>query len=324
MYIQADTIDDLLRATFETILLEGERVAPSKGPNKELFGVVLELTKPLARVSRTEMKGRLYSALGELFWYLAGSDNLAFIQYYLGKDGYGSDDGKTVWGAYGPRIFNMRNTTNQITSVRSLLSSKTRSPSRKAVIQLFNAEDISQQHADVPCTCTLQFLVRNTGLDMFVCMRSNDAYRGLPHDVFAFTMIQELLARDLGLPIGRYKHAAASLHLYESDEAKVGEFMNEAWQDIVEMPPMPDGDPWKSIEILKFAEEQIRHGNDIDIDSLSLKGYWSDLCRLLQVYSLTKQCTTDNRAKVETLMKQMSSDFFRPYISDRVNRLGSR
>ena len=57
MYIKADTIDDLLRDVFDKIVKDGERVVPSKGPNKELFGVVLELGKPLARVSRTEMKG---------------------------------------------------------------------------------------------------------------------------------------------------------------------------------------------------------------------------------------------------------------------------
>jgi thymidylate synthase len=233
VHIRADTIDDLLRNVFEIILKDGERVVPSKGPNKELFGVVLELTKPLARVSRTESKGRLYSALGEFLWYLAGSDDLAFIQYYL-KDGYKSDDGKTVWGAYGPRLFRMRDSIDQISQVTCLLSDEKRSPSRKAVIQLFNAEDISRYHADVPCTCTLQFLVRQSGLDMFVSMRSNDAYRGLPHDVFAFTMLQEILARGLGVPIGRYKHAAGSLHLYEDDEEKVDEFMGEAWQDIVE------------------------------------------------------------------------------------------
>src|ERR1043165_8344585 len=109
----------------------------------------------------------------------------------------------------------MRSGIDQIAQVRKLLSDPERSPSRKAVIQLFNAEDISEDHEDVPCTCTLQFLLRKAGLDLFVSMRSNDAYRGLPHDVFAFTMLQEILARDLGKPVGRYKHAAGSLHLYE-------------------------------------------------------------------------------------------------------------
>ena len=319
MHIQADTVDDLLREVFGRLLKDGERVVPSKGTNKELFGVVLELSKPLARVSRTEMKGRLYSALGELLWYLAGSNDLAFIDYYL-KDGYESDDDKTVWGAYGPRLFKLRDGIDQIAQVRNMLAA--RPSSRRAVMQLFNAEDISVPHKDVPCTCTLQFLVRKTGLDMFVNMRSNDAYKGLPHDIFAFTMLQEILARDLGIAIGRYKHAAGSLHLYEVDEENVGEFLGEAWQDIEEMPVMPDGSQWKAIEILKSVEEKIRGGNEIDIDALGLNGYWADLVRLLVVYRLTRDRSGGaNRDKVEALSKLMSSDFFRPYISDRKKRI---
>lgn len=321
MHIQGDTLDDLLHEVFDRLLKEGERVVPRKGPNKELFGVVLELKRPLARLSRTDSKGRLYSALGELFWYLAGSNDLRFIQYYLGKKAYESDDDRTVWGGYGPRLFRMRGRIDQVAQVTGLLSDKRLSPSRKAVIQLFDADDISTDHKDVPCTCTLQFLVRKTGLDLFVSMRSNDAYRGLPHDVFAFTMLQEILARNLGLRLGRYKHAAGSLHLYDKDEKHVTEFMGEAWQDIVEMPPMPDGDPWKAIEVLKQVEEDIRNGKQIDIDGLGLDAYWADLARLLFVFALTKKRPgRENRQKLDELSMKMSSDFFRPYIDDRKRR----
>ena len=46
-------------------------------------------------------------------------------------------------------------------------------------------------------------------------MRSNDVYLGLPHDVFSFTMIQEIVARLLGVEMGDYTHFAGSLHLYD-------------------------------------------------------------------------------------------------------------
>lgn len=41
-------------------------------------------------------------------------------------------------------------------------------------------------------------------------MRSNDAYLGFPHDVFFFTMIQELVARSLGIRVGDYHHFATT------------------------------------------------------------------------------------------------------------------
>jgi thymidylate synthase len=94
-----------------------------------------------------------------------------------------------VHGGYGPRLFRHR-AGNQ---VQSAIEALKRGPStRRAVVQIFDAEDVASRHKEVPCTCTLQFLVRRQRLHMLVSMRSNDAYKGLPHDVFCFTMLQEI------------------------------------------------------------------------------------------------------------------------------------
>src|SRR4051812_34726189 len=103
VYMTATTLDDLLRAAVETIIKKGRRIRPSKGPAREITGVVLKLSKPRARLSRTERKGTLFSCLGETLWYLAGSNRLAFIQHYLRHYSTFSDDGVTLYGAYGPR-----------------------------------------------------------------------------------------------------------------------------------------------------------------------------------------------------------------------------
>jgi thymidylate synthase len=63
--LMADTLDDLLLKVFSKILRNGERVKASKGWNRELSGVVLELKNPLARLSRTETKGTVFSCLGD-------------------------------------------------------------------------------------------------------------------------------------------------------------------------------------------------------------------------------------------------------------------
>src|SRR5260370_41880706 len=48
-------------------------------------------------------------------------------------------------------------------------------------------------------------------------MRSNDAWLGLPYDVFTFTRIQAYVAAAVGVEPGRYTHTVGSLHLYERD-----------------------------------------------------------------------------------------------------------
>jgi thymidylate synthase len=84
----ADNVDDLMRRAFAR-LLSGHRrnnkVVASKGANTEVFGALLELTNPRARLGRSKSRARVFSPLGELMWYLSGSNELEPIQYYLKK-----------------------------------------------------------------------------------------------------------------------------------------------------------------------------------------------------------------------------------------------
>ena len=73
-YFRAKTLDDLLRYALQSIEKYGETVRASKGRTREVRGVVLELTNPLARLSRTESRGKIFSCIGELCWYLKGTN----------------------------------------------------------------------------------------------------------------------------------------------------------------------------------------------------------------------------------------------------------
>ena len=247
MYVAARTLDDLLRDILQRLLKSRNHIDPSKGPATELTGVLLKLANPRARLSRTESKGTVFSCLGELLWYLAGTNELKFIQHYIPDYWRFSDDHKTVYGGYGPRLLGKNGWPNQLHNIIDLL--KKRPESRQAVIQLFDAKDILRYHEDIPCTCTLQFMIRQHRLHMFTNMRSNDAFLGLPHDIFSFTMLQEIIARSIGIELGTYKHAVGSLHLYCANRDKAIQYVSEAVQPTLEisMPEMPRGDPWPSI-----------------------------------------------------------------------------
>jgi thymidylate synthase len=136
MFIKATNVDDLLRDVLQQLLRRGSRIHPTRGAAAELPPVLLCLTNPRARLSRTESKGKIFSCLSELLWYLAQSDDLAFISYYLSHYLEESDDGRMVYGAYGPRLFNFRQ-QSQLGNVVRLL--KRNAFSRKAVVQLFDA-----------------------------------------------------------------------------------------------------------------------------------------------------------------------------------------
>ena len=299
---------------FRQLLRKGRQVTASRGATRELRGVLLELTDPRARLSRTELKGTVFSCLGELLWYLSGSNSLDFIKYYIQRYELESGDEKTVHGGYGPRLFNNRGIDQLRNTVALLID---RPSTRRAVIQLFNAEDINEPHKEVPCTCTLQFMIRAGHLHCFTCMRSNDAYFGLPHDIFAFTMLQELIARELSMKLGTYQHAVGSLHLYTDQADEAASYLEEGWQSSISMPEMPLGDPWPAVETVLKAEVAIRNGATINVSTLGLDPYWEDIVRLLQVLQLFKMQKYREIAKTARVM---SSRIYETYIRSKQSR----
>lgn len=309
MHVVSEILDDALRELYPELLRSPDLVSSSRGDTSELFGVLIEIERPRARLSRTETRGKPFSCLGELLWYLSQDNKLDFIAHYILKYVDESEDGLTVYGGYGPRFFRQRG-HDQIRGVLDLLRSNPFS--RRAVIQLFNAEDITRDHREVPCTTTLQFIVRGGRVHMMTTMRSNDAYIGLPHDVFCFTMLQEIIARSLGLDLGIYKYCVGSMHLYAAHREHAQRYLDEAVQRSIEMPPMPEGDPWPSIRKVLDAEHRIRNGEAIEAGCWGVDPYWADLIRLLQIVS-----ARGDIERVEDLKSAMVCRRYVPYIDDR-------
>lgn len=307
-YVGANNLDDLMRKVFELLLDSKKRVVATKGTSYEEFGITLGLRNPRFRLSRAETRQILVSCLGELLWYLSGKDSLDFIQYYLQRYDLSAEADGTVHGAYGPRLFNS-NGVDQIASVISLLRRK--SSSRRAAIQIYEARDLLDDYKDIPCTCTMQFMIRKKRLNMIVFMRSNDAYKGLPHDIFSFTMLQEIIARSLKVELGTYKHSVGSLHLYESDADNAQRYLDEGFQDARPMPRMPDGDPWPYIEKVQSLESKLRHGEIYLEHPADLPDFWSDLVKILNIHALAK-AKADKR-EIVRVKNSMSTNVYDSY-----------
>lgn len=119
------------------------------------------------------------------------------------------------WGAYGRRI------AGQIESVVDKLRADPNT--RQAVATLWNpVDDNTPDKLDYPCTVALGCNLRGTLtgrqiLDFNVTMRSNDAWLGLPYDMFQFTQLMWTICRVLDVTPGRYTHTAWSMHLYHKN-----------------------------------------------------------------------------------------------------------
>lgn len=307
------TLDDLIRHALDLVRTEGAPIQSTRGDSREVIGVTLTLGNPRARISATESRRMLFGALGELSWYLAGSNALTFIEYYLTK--YKEDaEGDILFGAYGPRLISWpRPGGPPITQLENTIRLlRERRSTRRATVQLFDAADNLGDHREVPCTSTLQFLCRDNRLHMLVNMRSNDAWRGLPHDIFCFTMLQELVARSIDADVGVYKHSVGSLHLYERDVEHATAYLEEGYQSTAtSMPAMPGGDPAPAITRLLDLEKYIRMGGSVGDDLLAqLDHYWADLVRLFMVFRAYRANAPDEIQRIRTNMKCNAYDPF--------------
>jgi thymidylate synthase len=309
----AQTFDDLMRIAVGMVLSSGAGNAASRGGNLEVIGARLELSNPRSRLSRTETRRKAVSAIAELCWYLRGVNDVEPVSFWIKKyDDEAEEDG-TVHGGYGPRLFGPGQDA-QVEQMVKLLSDPERSGTRRAVIQLFDRADIATETPfnDVPCTCTMQFLRRDERLNMVVYMRSNDVYKGFTHDVFCFTMLQEIVAREIGVEVGRYIHLAGSLHLYDEDLAGAKRFLAEGWQSTTDpMPSMPAGTQTDHVRALLQAEEQLRRGALYSDLQLPSDPYWADLVRVLALFMARNRRHDEDEAQlvIDAFVNQAFSEF---------------
>lgn len=179
----------------------------------EFLDAVMCVTDPTRNIVSSPIRNMpMRYAVGELAWYLSGSNKVKDIAQYAKKWADISDDGETNNSAYGYRIFHKFG-FDQWEYVKSLIRKDPNT--RQAVIHIKDASDTPTK--DTPCTVYLQFFLRNNKLNLSVHMRSNDIWMGVPYDMFSFCFLQVKMAMELGVEVGSYTHYAGSLHMYQRD-----------------------------------------------------------------------------------------------------------
>ncbi|MCT4135559.1 thymidylate synthase [Elizabethkingia anophelis] len=321
MFIDKRSLDDIIRELLLEIRKRGTDQENSKGPNKEILGVYIRLTNPLNRISTSFAKNIFVSPIGEFLWYMSGSNSLSFIQYYIQKYSEFSNDQETLNGAYGARLFNKKDPFHdQINNVIKLLRKKENT--RQAVIQIFDKNDLLiKKNKDIPCTCTLQFFIRENKLILFVTMRSNDVFVGLPHDIFCFTMLQEVIAKELNVELGDYNHFISSCHYYVEDDKFVTQYLKEGLQTSkTQMKAMPDNTSLSTIETILNYEKKIRNSEELDFKSLDVEPYWKDLLYMLYIYSLKKTNKLKVfKEKIKDILPLMDNENYKKYLKEKYN-----
>lgn len=162
-------------------------------------------------ITEKNRKFPLKAALAEFLWYMTGDPRHEIITPYLKSWSNYSDDGSTVNSNYG---FQWMTPYDQ---VKSIIQKIKRDPqTRQGVIDLYDKGYAKYYGGDNVCTPSFQVFLRENKLHMTVNARSRDLIRGECIDQFTFTMLQELMANELGVKPGYYQCNIGSLHVYET------------------------------------------------------------------------------------------------------------
>ncbi len=198
----------------------------------ENIGFAATITDPRKRSIYSKLRRwDIAYAIGETIWYLRGAQDLKMIKYYAPSYGRFSDNGTSLYGAYGPRLRDQYNTESNVllyhyeSSIQSVIRKlQDDRDSRQALALIWRQKDMHViTTKDLPCTICLQFFIRDDKLHTIATMRSNDLWIGASYDIYTFTFIQEYIAGILGIDVGHYHHQSGSMHLYERDLDKMSE-----------------------------------------------------------------------------------------------------
>lgn len=197
----------------------GDVVSPRGMASRELIQhtVEFDMTRPVITIPGRELDYQFMVA--EAHWILSGDDKLNnYIRRNLEKY---SDDGKTMYGAYGvPFAEQMSYICQKLWEDRD---------TRQAVMTLW--ERNPRVSKDIPCTVAMQWLIRDDKLHCNVFMRSQDVWLGLPYDLFSFSMMSAKIMLHLKetyveLTLGTLRITAGSRHLYERNYQRVHNLAN--------------------------------------------------------------------------------------------------
>lgn len=182
--------------------------------------------------------------LVEALWMLAGRNDLApLTEFVKNMSNFSDDGGKTQPGAYGFRWrkqFDYRKGEILDQLQWAVKRLKADPNDRRVVIQMWDAEvdawKADHGGKDVPCNLIALPTINIGGaLDLTVFNRSNDMVWGAyGANAVHFSVLQEYLARMVGVPVGSYWQVSNNFHGYLRTIGKAGD--RWPWDD--------DSDPY--------------------------------------------------------------------------------
>ena len=261
----APSADEAWSGLLATLLTEGQPAAPRGQPTHEVLhhvSLTTDLNRPVITCPVRKLNYHFMAA--EALWILASRSDVEFLASHNNRMREFSDDGKTLAGAYGPRL------CPQLPYVvNCLLRDK---DTRQAALTIWTQNPAPSK--DIPCTIAMVFSVRQNRLSQHVFMRSSDAWLGVPYDVFSFAMVAANVACQYNahcetserIGLGHQTITMTSSHLYDHNA--------EAASAIINGPAVTPCLPVPELPVYQGRWDYLRLELEVTMTSRSKVGPW--------------------------------------------------
>lgn len=240
----------------ERLWRDGRLTSPRGQLVRELLGVQLVFSGRSRFLTFPQRKLNMDYIKREMLWYLRGNrfDDSICDHAKIWKDIKSPDGG--IESNYGQYLFPRDHETGKILEnsgisrvVNTLLGDK---DSRRAAVMILGNRHLDQlELKDYPCTCSLNFHIRDGRLMMHVHMRSQDAVFGLGNDLPFFSFVHEMVANlfnsralieDGHIVVGELYLTADSWHVYERHFSMVNDILENPVAVELDCPFMAPGE----------------------------------------------------------------------------------
>lgn len=214
-------------------LVKAKPAGPRGIGTREILGVTFRVNDGLRNILFHPSRDLNYKFMvAEWLWIMNGDSSVDAIAQYNSKLRDFSDDGLTLFGAYGPRL---------MPQMQWILVKLCEPDTRQAVATVWRPSPNPSK--DIPCTVALQFLRRGHHINLIVTMRSSDIWLGLPYDFFVFSQILNCVCGELKCLVGFVQFNLGSSHVYESDQEKAHGLLNDYYNGTTIVSPGVPGMP---------------------------------------------------------------------------------
>lgn len=207
----------------------------------------------------TTKKVHLRSVVAELFWFLRGSTNVAWLR----------ERGVTIWdewadeqGDLGPIYgYQWRSWPTpdgeQIDQIARVVESIREKPdSRRHIVSAWNVADVDEM-ALPPCHTLFQFYIADSRLSCQLYQRSADIFLGVPFNIASYALLTHMVAQVCDLEVGDFVHTLGDAHLY----------LNHIEQARLQLEREP-----RPLPTLRLNRER-RALDEFDVDDVEVLGY---------------------------------------------------